>query len=156
MLASALAAAFFHRVRREAELANRRGIDFIEHRLDAPPGHDSAVSWYGFDAFDPSFAVQNALYHAQDSDEESLDEIADNVCAEVTSGLRSARLIMEDDSAFVTRLRMWQTRLLGIEAVRDAGPPAKILRDLPAACADLFLEVARRAFTDEATPPSPC
>jgi hypothetical protein len=51
---------------------------------------------------------------------------------------------------------MWQTRLLGIEAVPDAGPPAKILRDLPAACADLFLEVARRAFADEATPPSPC
>jgi hypothetical protein len=149
------AGSMFHRIRWMAEGRSGIEVTFTEHRLDAQPGFVSAMRAYDFETFDPSYAVQQALFRASESDEPTLEEIADDLLAQCTSGIRTGKLFGEDDAAFVARLLLWQDRLQGISVVPATGHPADILRRLPTVCADRFLDLSRQAFPDTAETPAP-
>lgn len=150
--AQGLAGSYAQRLRWLAE-GRFETVEIVMHDTDSKPGF--VTSEFSLDLvndFDPAYELQAALYKTESTDEDIMI-IGDELQIEIVDGIQEGRRFLEDDAAFVERLRQTERWMGGEQLIPADGDPAEILAGLPQLARQRFEEMAAKAFPDEVIAP---
>lgn len=126
-------------------------VRVVRHDTLVAPGTDSAVAHYELvDAFDPSFALQSALYRTEE-EETPLDQIADDL--EDRADAATFHLKGQGrDGQVVDQWRDLEYLLGGVAAVPEDGDPSEIVAGIGKHLRNRFLDLAQACFPERGAP----
>lgn len=149
-----------HRIRYAVEGQRWESVEVVMHDLDQKPGFETGVRIFDLvDEFDPSYLVTKFLLVAEQSDL-PLPELADDLEIEIEDGILNDRKSEARREVLVGRYLDLQERLGGPKVIEMTMPLSKeqvgdILSDLPKLAKAKFVEMAAKAFPEEATSLAP-